>query len=248
MTRTTTLAVALLLAASPAVAQSLASRVEQVGTGTVRMSYAARRGVCGDGQNIRRTTSRRGEWESDCEPGPVRTVVEVRGGRVTEVRTYVGGRWRGEAATDLGTVSAPSAARYLLDLAGRGDGIKGDVLSAAVMADSADNSQPLLRLARNSAVPKDTRRQAVFWLSQEAGEVAARGLAELVGDAAEDQDVRKQAVFALSQLDGNKSVPALIRVARTDRDPVIRKQAIFWLGQSEDPRALGLIEELLARP
>ena len=145
-------------------------------------------------------------------------------------------------------MSAPEAARYFLDLAGRSDGIEGDVLSAAVMADSADNSQPLLRLARNSAVPKDTRRQAVFWLSQEAGEVAARGLAELVGDAAEDQDVRKQAVFALSQLDGNKSVPALIRVARTDRDPVIRKQAIFWLGQSEDPRALGLIEELLARP
>jgi len=30
--------------------------------------------------------------------------------------------------------------------------IKGDVLSAAVMADSADNTQPLLRLARNSAL------------------------------------------------------------------------------------------------
>ncbi|MEK6687818.1 MAG: HEAT repeat domain-containing protein [Gemmatimonadota bacterium] len=248
MIRTITLAVALLLAATPAVAQSLASRVEQVGTGTVRMSYAARHGVCGDGQNIRRTTSRRGEWESECEPGPVRAVVEVRGGQVIEVRTYVGGKWRGEGATDLGTVSAPSAAQYFLDLAGRGDAIKGDVLSAAVMADSADNTQPLLRLVRNPAVPKGTRRQAVFWLSQEAGDVAARGLAELVGDAAEDQDVRKQAVFALSQLDGDKSVPALIRVARTDRDPVIRKQAIFWLGQSGDPRALGLIEELLARP
>ena len=34
---------------------------------------------------------------------------------------------------------------------------------------------------------------------------------------------------------------------RTNRDPELRKKALFWLGQSGDPRALDLIEELLAR-
>jgi hypothetical protein len=28
-------------------------------------------------------------------------------------------------------------------------------------------------------------------------------------------------------------------------DPELRKTALFWLGQSEDPRALGLFEEIL---
>ncbi len=36
-------------------------------------------------------------------------------------------------------------------------------------------------------------------------------------------------------------VPRLIDVARTNRNPAVRKQAIFWLGQSRDPRALGVL-------
>ena len=42
-------------------------------------------------------------------------------------------------------------------------------------------------------------------------------------------------------------MPALIRVVKTNKDPEIRKKALFWLGQSRDPRALQLIEELLAK-
>jgi HEAT repeat protein len=52
-------------------------------------------------------------------------------------------------------------------------------------------------------------------------------------------------VFALSQRSSNEAVPALIKVARTSRDPELRKTALFWLGQSEDPRALHLFEEIL---
>lgn len=45
----------------------------------------------------------------------------------------------------------------------------------------------------------------------------------------------------------DESVPALIKIARTNRDPEIRKKAMFWLSQSRDPRALDLFEELLIR-
>ncbi len=34
-------------------------------------------------------------------------------------------------------------------------------------------------------------------------------------------------------------------VARTNRNPAVRKQAMFWLGQSNDPRALKFIEDIL---
>jgi hypothetical protein len=40
-------------------------------------------------------------------------------------------------------------------------------------------------------------------------------------------------------------VPLLIQVARTNRNPEVRKQAMFWLGQSKDQRALTFIEEVL---
>lgn len=59
--------------------------------------------------------------------------------------------------------------------------------------------------------------------------------------------MREQAVFALSQLEDNGGTETLIRLAKTNRDPAIRKKAIFWLGQSDDPRALALFEELLTK-
>jgi HEAT repeat protein len=57
--------------------------------------------------------------------------------------------------------------------------------------------------------------------------------------------VRKRAVFALSQRPKEESVPALLRIAKAHRDPEMRRSAIFWLGQSNDPRALAQFEELL---
>ena len=57
--------------------------------------------------------------------------------------------------------------------------------------------------------------------------------------------MRKQAIFALSQRSTDEAVPALMRIARTNGDPELRRTALFWLGQSEDPRAVTLFEEML---
>ena len=91
------------------------------------------------------------------------------------------------------------------------------------------------------------RNQAVFWVSQAAGDKATEGLKEVVGDAAADQDVRLQAVFALSQRPKEEGIPALLDIAKTSKDPKIRKQSIFWLGQSRDPRAIAYFESVLLK-
>jgi hypothetical protein len=57
--------------------------------------------------------------------------------------------------------------------------------------------------------------------------------------------VKKRAVFALSQLPKDEGVPLLLQVARTHTNPAVKKQAIFWLGQSKDPRALEFFAEIL---
>lgn len=241
----------LLVWGSPAGGQDLARRIGGAPDGVVRLSFAARDGVCGNGRNIQTHRSRSGEWESDCEPGPVRVALDMRAGHPTAIRTYIGGRWSAETdrVTDLGLVSAQEAGGWFLDLAerGAGGGLKGDPILPAVVADSAVTWPALLRIARTTYIRKEVRRQAVFWLGQEAADAATRGLEALAEDENEDREIRRQAVFALSQLDRSRGVATLIRVAREDRDPAIRKQAMFWLGQSEDPRALALFEEVLTR-
>ena len=52
-------------------------------------------------------------------------------------------------------------------------------------------------------------------------------------------------MFALSQLPKDEGVPLLIDIARKNTNPVVRKQAIFWLGQSKDPRAIEFFAEIL---
>jgi hypothetical protein len=246
----------LLLALLPASlgAQSLADRIRGVPDGTVRLSFAARAGVCGSGPNSITITDADDdtEWEGDCDRGPVRVSLRVHGGRITKADTYVGGRWRAGAGrvTDLGLVPAREAADALLALTGRvEDDAGGELITAATLADSAVVWPQLLRIARDTRVGEETRRQSVFWLGQAAGAAAARGLDSIVEQGRdEDLEIRKHAVFALSQRPAEEGVPVLIRIARTNRHPELRKTALFWLGQSEDPRAISLFEELLMTP
>jgi hypothetical protein len=220
------------------------------GDGHVRLSFAARDGVCGNGGHnitIISDDDERDEWQSDCAPGPVRVSLRLQGGRVQEAHTYVGGRWRpaADSVTDLGTVPAAGAAAELVNLAARADRDGDDLVTAASLADSARIWPALFGLARRQDVPLETRKQAVFWIGQAAGAEAAKGLDSVVTDDDGDLEVRKQAVFALSQRPADEGVPALIKVARTNRSGELRKTALFWLGQSEDPRALALFEEIL---
>ena len=59
--------------------------------------------------------------------------------------------------------------------------------------------------------------------------------------------MKKRAVFALSQLPKDEGVPLLINVAKTNQNPAVRKQAMFWLGQSKDPRALDFFAQILSK-
>lgn len=238
-----------LLLALPAAlsAQSLTQRIAAAGDGTVRFSFAARPGVCGNGANSISIVDRSDEWEGDCERGPVRVSLRMRNGAVAEAHSYVGGRWRsaGPAGTDLGTLPAGQTAADLLVLAERAAGDGEELITAASLADSTTIWPRLIALAHKTTVPLDTRKHAIFWLGQAAGAVATRGLDSIVRDDKGDLELRKQAVFALSQQPEDEGVPALIRIARSNPIGEVRKSALFWLGQSEDPRALELFEELL---
>ena len=239
-------------------ARGLAAEVDAVRDGVVRFSYAAREGVCGNGSNIRTrggtTTVRPGsgrsaEWEDDCEPGPVRVSITRARGETVELRAYVGGRWVREGdrdVTDLGDVPPGAAAAYLLDVAATAEGEPASrAVFPATIADGVEPWPQLLRLARDERRPEQVRRDAIFWVGQAAGEAATRELSAIVDERDTSLSVREHAIFALSQRPAAEAVPSLIRIARTNPSPRLRQRAIFWLGQSRDPRALAYFEEVL---
>ncbi len=148
--------------------------------------------------------------------------------------------WLGEAREEAGFEALVRLRHNLTDL-----DLREHLTFALHLSDAPGALTMLIDMAHRDPHRK-VRSQALFWLSQEAGERAA----EAIADATEhdpDLDVKEHAVFALSQLPADRGVPLLIHYAENHSQGEIRKKAIFWLGQSEDPRALALFEEILAR-
>ncbi|NJO12965.1 MAG: hypothetical protein HC872_05290, partial [Gammaproteobacteria bacterium] len=89
--------------------------------------------------------------------------------------------------------------------------------------------------------------KAWFWLAQTGAPEAESAIgAALRKDA--DADVREEAIFALSELPDERAPLALIAVAE-DRSlsREQRKQAVFWLSQSNSDVAQAYLEKVLAR-
>lgn len=111
------------------------------------------------------------------------------------------------------------------------------------LAQSADSSgmAAVIDAAKNDKDPR-IRSKALFWLASKAQ------AQEVISHAVQndpEREVKIQAVFALRQLPGDQGVPLLINVAKTHADPEVRKKAMFWLGQSQDPRALDYFTQIL---
>ena len=158
----------------------------------------------------------------------------------------------GLAVTWLDAVKVDESAAWLKSLIDatsttgeRYDRVVRPALVALAMHEGAVATRSLAGIARDHAIAK-MRSDALFWLGERAGDQAASTIAEAI-DRDPDTEVKKRAVFALSQLPKDDGVPKLIDVARNNKNAVVRKQAMFWLGQSNDPRALKFFEDVLLR-
>lgn len=238
-------------------AQPLATRIASAGDGAVTLHFTPRPGVCGDGEHFIRTgrSSYHGSFHSGrpmepCVFGPVQVRLTRVDGAVTRVQTWVG-PLRSREARDLGAVSAPDAARYLMTIAARGTPQAGaKAILPAVLADSAVVWPELLTIARDRDTrSRGTRQEALLWLSRFAsGAVAGHPNDPFVEDddpRTEDEDLKIHAVFVLSQLRHGAGIPDLLDIARNNRNTRLRSHALFWLGQSGSPQAIELFEAVL---
>ena len=241
-------------AAAPAAAQ-LEARVAEVEYGTVRFGYAARPEVEVCDQGVRMGDShmwwrshRDRERATNCRFGFVEVELRVRDGRVREVELVRGAGGPGRGTVDLGEVPAAEAVDLLLALPRSPlatDDAAEDAVFPAVLAEAGEVWPRLLELARDRTVHRGARKNALFWLGQEAAEAVTAELSDVALDDSEDQEVRNAAIFALSQRDDEESIPVLMEIARTGEEAETRKTAMFWLAQSDDPRVIRFFEEIL---
>lgn len=124
------------------------------------------------------------------------------------------------------------------------DKMREHAIFALTQSKEPDALDTVVRAAHDDQSPR-VRGQALFWLAQKAAQKNAQAaISDAIANDPETE-VKKRAVFALTQMPAGAGVPLLIQVARSNPNPTVRKQAMFWLGQSKDPRALAYIEEVL---
>ena len=122
--------------------------------------------------------------------------------------------------------------------------LKEQVLFSVSQRESWDGARWLLEKARDEGEPMEVRRKAVFWAGQ--GHASVADITALY-KSARDERLREHVIFVLSQRHEETATAALISIAREDPDREMRKKALFWLAQKDDPRVTKLITDMVIR-
>jgi hypothetical protein len=149
--------------------------------------------------------------------------------------------WLGEARANEGF----KLLRRLLAELPRGD-VRRQINFALAQNNSPEAAELLFEISKSDFDPKQ-RGEALFWLAEEYPQRAQGWLLEVL-DTEQDEDVLEQAVFAISQLPDGKGDQLLLDLARNSQAPRnVRRQAIFWLANSDNESSVAALTELLTR-
>jgi len=154
---------------------------------------------------------------------------------------------RGQAIFWLGQRASTENNDFLRSLYGRlnDDELKDKVLFSLSQRRGMGNEKWLMDIAVNSRETIELRKKALFWAGQ-----SGVGIPEIIPLYARltDREMKEQVIFVLSQRGNNSAaVDKLMDIARNERDSELRKKAIFWLGQSRDPRVQQFLLDMINR-
>ena len=127
----------------------------------------------------------------------------------------------------------------------RGDDWRQKVMFSLSQMRCCSNATWLLGLAFDSANSSEVRGHAL-WTAGQAG-VAGSELAA-VYDRLTDAEVKEKLIWVMSESRDRVATDKLIDIARSDKDLEMRKKALFWLGQKNDPRVRQILTEILTKP
>jgi len=149
----------------------------------------------------------------------------------------------------LGQSPNPDNAAFLRDLFGRTQDseLKRHIIFAVAQSRDGDDSDWLVDIALDESEEMEVRKQALFMAGQNRS-IPTERLIQLY-DGAGSEEMRRHVLFGLSQRIRTDAavVDKLIDIVRSSDDDDLRKQAIFWLQQSGDPRVPDLLLEIIRR-
>ncbi|MBA3969231.1 MAG: HEAT repeat domain-containing protein, partial [Gemmatimonadetes bacterium] len=120
--------------------------------------------------------------------------------------------------------------------------LKERTLFALSQMSGQGNDRWLMEIATNTREPVEMRKKALFWAGQ--GNAPIGELVNLY-NRMPDREMREQLIFVYSQRRDRAATDKLIDIARREQDQALRKKALFWLGQSNDPRAAQALLEVI---
>jgi HEAT repeat protein len=123
--------------------------------------------------------------------------------------------------------------------------LKEKILFSLSQQRGAGNEQWLMDIALNPKEDIELRKKALFWAGQSG--VAISEMSTLY-NRMNDTEMKEQIIFVLSQRQSDRSaMDKLFDIAKNEKDSELRKKAIFWLGQSRDPRVQQFLMDLINR-
>ena len=137
--------------------------------------------------------------------------------------------------------------RFLRELFSRAhdDEIQGSIIQAMAQAHTSEAMRWLVDLARDKSLSIEARKNSLFWAGQSG--VDLRQLIGLYDEMKGQTEIQNQLIFVFSQRRDRDAIDKLMDIATNDPDRDLRKQAIFWLGQSHDPRVQKFLLDLINR-
>ena len=121
--------------------------------------------------------------------------------------------------------------------------LKEKILFSLSQQRGAGNEQWLMNIAVNPKEDIELRKKALFWAGQTG--LATSEFANLYNRIT-DSEMKEAIIFAFSQRQRDPAaMDKLFDIARNEKDPELRKKAIFWLGQSRDPRVQQFLIDLI---
>jgi HEAT repeat protein len=168
--------------------------------------------------------------------------------RLLAERDSVPDRIRDQAIFALGHLDRDGDnGAFLRSLFGRltSERLQKKVIQSLSQIDDPDGERFLLRLAQDDDQRMDLRKDALFWAGQNHNAETSELIA--VYPKLTNRELKRHYTFVLSQRREEQAVDKLIDIAKNDGDHEVRRQALFWLGQSNDPKATRFLREMIER-
>lgn len=121
--------------------------------------------------------------------------------------------------------------------------LKEKTIFAISQSGGTQNREWLMQRASKAGEPIELRKKALFWVGQDH-HLSVDDLRQMYARFPE-QEMKEQVIFVMSQRGGSDAADLLIDVVKKEKNQELRKKAVFWLGQTDDPRAVKVLEELI---